>query len=453
MSSESTPPRVSVDHVSKCYSTTGAPLRWLWESWRGAEPEGFWALRDVSFEVAPGESVGIVGRNGSGKSTLLQMVAGTLAPTSGSVSLRGRPAAILELGSGFHPEFTGRENIEIQAQILGMTRSEVSECTGEIEDFAGIGSFIDLPVKTYSSGMYLRLAFAVAVHADCDILLIDEALAVGDERFQRKCYARLEDLRSRGVTLVIVSHSPTAVLELCDRALLLDAGAVLMDAAPKGVLARYHQLLFATESRAAAVRAEIESDGACEADGVEVPVRAEAPAPEDGYDPALQPESTIRYPVRGGIISECRLTDLEGRPVNLLRHGARYRVSYRFRSAGVAYAPEFGMLVKTVGGIEIAGMSAPLGDFGSRDELAPGEVVEPSFEFDCRFVPDAAYFLNAGVLGLCDGERVYLHRLIDTLMFRVLPDENVRVTGVVDVGFASGLEWVGVEQAAESPDE
>ena len=186
--------------------------------------EDFWALRHVDFDVAPGERFGVIGRNGSGKSTLLEMIAGTLAPTEGEVQIWGRVSALLELGSGFNPEFTGRENVFINAAIQGLSREQVEARFDDIAAFADIGEFIDQPVKLYSSGMFVRLAFAVGTSVEADILLIDEALAVGDVFFRQKCYRRLDDLRKRGVSVVLVSHAMGDIEEFCDRALLLDHG-------------------------------------------------------------------------------------------------------------------------------------------------------------------------------------------------------------------------------------
>jgi lipopolysaccharide transport system ATP-binding protein len=186
----------------------------------------FWAIRDVSFEVKKGETVGIIGRNGSGKSTLLQMIAGTLTPTSGSAEVKGRVAALLELGSGFDPEFTGRENVYLNGAILGLSHEEIERRFEAIADFADIGEFIGQPVKTYSSGMVVRLAFSVSVNVEPDILVIDEALSVGDAAFQFKCMERLERLTRSGVTLLFVSHDIGTVKAFCDRAIYLDQGMI-----------------------------------------------------------------------------------------------------------------------------------------------------------------------------------------------------------------------------------
>jgi lipopolysaccharide transport system ATP-binding protein len=213
--------------LGKCYHVYDRPAdrlkQGLW-GWRKSYFREFWALRELTFSVARGETLGVIGRNGSGKSTLLQLVAGTLAPTTGDIDVRGRVAALLELGSGFNPEFTGRENVFMNAAVLGLSPDEAAARFHDIVAFAGIGDFLDRPVKTYSTGMVLRLAFAVAIHVDADILIIDEALAVGDAGFQFQCLERLTQLARAGTTLLLVTHDMTLVKTFCHRVLYLKDG-------------------------------------------------------------------------------------------------------------------------------------------------------------------------------------------------------------------------------------
>lgn len=228
---------LKVEGLSKCYQLYDRPrdrlaqfvmprLRRLAGLSPAAYYREFWALRDVSFEVPKGQALGIIGRNGSGKSTLLQMIAGTLAPTAGSVRVHGRVAALLELGSGFNPEFSGRENVYLNAAVLGLSREETEARIEEILEFAGIGDFVDQPVKLYSSGMIVRLAFAVSVCVDPDVLIVDEALAVGDAGFQFKCLERLKRLTENGTTLLFVSHDIGMVKSFCGEAVYLEQGVV-----------------------------------------------------------------------------------------------------------------------------------------------------------------------------------------------------------------------------------
>lgn len=228
--------RYVIEHESRhdnLRDTLHHTARKLWRRFRwgtGFEREEFWALRDVSFSIQPGEVVGVIGRNGAGKSTLLKILSRITEPTSGKITLRGRVASLLEVGTGFHPELTGRENIFLNGAILGMSRAEIRQKFDEIVAFAEIEKFLDTPVKRYSSGMYVRLAFAVAAHLDPEILIVDEVLAVGDMQFQKKCLGKMREVsRGQGRTVLFVSHNMTAVGSLCDRSLLFESGRLKMD--------------------------------------------------------------------------------------------------------------------------------------------------------------------------------------------------------------------------------
>lgn len=281
-----------------------------------------WALRDVDLDIAPGESVGIVGRNGSGKSTLLKLLAGIIPPQSGTVETSGSVASMLELGSGFHPDFTGRENVFMNGAIHGLTERQVRDRLDAIIDFAEVADFIDMPVRTYSSGMQMRLAFAVASHVDPDILLLDEVLAVGDEAFQRKCMGRIFEFRRRGGTLVFVSHDPGAVEQVCDRAVLINDGIVLGDGPPTGVLESYHRLLAAESRRPRAAGASTE-------------VRHEDPAAEQ--DP-----------------SDARITSVglvaDGKPVENLASGDEAVIRIEGRAERRIEQPTIGISITSVDG-------------------------------------------------------------------------------------------------------
>lgn len=287
-SSDGSPRRqapIEASGLGKCYHVYRRPADRLKQAALGALGSGrryydeFWALRDVGFEVPRGTAMGVIGRNGSGKSTLLQMIAGTLTPTEGRAVIRGRVAALLELGSGFNAEFTGRENVYMNGAILGLSRREMDDRFEDIAAFADIGEFIDQPVKTYSSGMMVRLAFAVQVQVEPEILIVDEALAVGDNLFQKRCFERLEQLRAGGVTILFVSHDQESVRTLTDRALLLHHGRALAYGTSAEVLLEYRRLLHteekayfahATETvrkKAEATRRALETAGAAGAAG------------------------------------------------------------------------------------------------------------------------------------------------------------------------------------------
>jgi lipopolysaccharide transport system ATP-binding protein len=259
-----------------------APLRWIGRSEVPPEPRMFWALRDVSFEVRPGEALGLIGRNGAGKSTLLRILSSVTEPTEGWAAIWGTSGALLEVGTGFNPELTGRENVFLNGAILGMKRAEVARQFDEIVAFAEMERFIDMPAKHYSSGMYMRLAFAVAAHLKTDILFVDEVLAVGDAEFQRRCLSKMEQVGAQGRTVVFVSHDMAAVTRLCTRALLLDQGAVAADGSAAEVVHRYLSggATHGTAVRVWATPGEAPGDDVAKLHAVRVLDDAGAPAPE-----------------------------------------------------------------------------------------------------------------------------------------------------------------------------
>ncbi len=233
---------LSLDHISKRYFIPIESAMKHWYSSLARRSAETWALQDVSFDVREGEALGIVGHNGAGKTTILKLLSGITAPTRGRITIRGRLAALIEVSSGFHPELTGRENVYLYGAMLGMRRSEISRKMDSIVDFSGMEKYIDVPVKRYSSGMYVRLGFAVAAHLEPDVVLLDEVLAVGDVAFQAKCLDRISALRKSGRTIVFVSHDLASVYRLCDRALLLQHGRILMEGAPRAVIDKYQQM-------------------------------------------------------------------------------------------------------------------------------------------------------------------------------------------------------------------
>lgn len=242
---------IQAQNLGKCYRIYDKPTDRLKQALWGNRRQyfrDFWALRNVSIEVRKGETLGIIGRNGSGKSTLLQMICGTITPTEGSVKKQGRIAALLELGSGFNPEFTGRENIAINARLLGLSEKEISHKYDQIVKFSEIEEFIDQPVKTYSSGMFVRLAFAIASHADPDILVVDEALSVGDFAFQNKCITRIKQLRDNGMTLIFVSHDLSTLQLICDRAIWIHEGSLKVCGDPIQTCQDYYAITTKTEA-------------------------------------------------------------------------------------------------------------------------------------------------------------------------------------------------------------
>lgn len=409
----------------------------------GLQPRNYFrqfkAVDKVSFQVARGETVGVIGRNGSGKSTLLQLVCGTLQPSSGSIRTNGRIAALLELGSGFNPEFTGRENVFLNCAILGLTRRETENRFDQIAEFADIGEFIDQPVKTYSSGMYIRLAFAVAINVDPDILIVDEALSVGDEAFQRKCFGRIEQIRDRGATILFVSHGAQTIIQLCDRAILMDRGEKILEGSPKTVVNQYQRLLNLNGAEAVTVREQIKQT-------VGWPDETLAPAPASAavtgsakepstehawLDASLVTKSMVEYESRGALLSDFQILTEQHRPVNVLSPGYRYIFRYNADFEAGARNVAFGMLIKTATGIDLAGTATHM----ATDQIADvpeGGTVCVEMSFLCNLSP-GVYFLNAGAASKQTGEWIALHRVLDCFAFRVLASDKQRHSGLVDL--------------------
>ncbi|MBX9914936.1 MAG: ABC transporter ATP-binding protein [Pseudomonadaceae bacterium] len=443
---------IAVSNLSKCFHIYDKPRDRLLQMFARSRKQyfrEFWALNSVSFEVKKGETVGVVGRNGSGKSTLLQIICGTLNPTHGSAVTVGRIAALLELGSGFNPEFSGRENVYMNAAVLGLSRKETDAKFSEIEAFAEIGNFIDQPVKSYSSGMMVRLAFAVAIHADPQILIVDEALSVGDELFQRKCFARIEAIKKSGATILFVSHSGSTVIDLCDRAILLDAGEKLTEGLPKLVIGQYQKLLYAPADKVASIRADVQANHEIELAPAIKEGAAVSSAPnrvggraeiDEFFDPYLQSTSVLAYESHGAQIKNPEIRTLAGERVNCLNRGGTYRYSYQVDFASSADTVRFGMMIKTLSGVELGGAASSASASDSISYVSPGSTVQVAFSFECNLNP-GTYFLNSGVMGVIAGSETYLHRLLDACLFRVLPVASNLTTGVVDFKCTSDFEY------------
>jgi len=435
---DSRPIVIRTKGLTKAYPAYDNPAKrlkqLLWPGRKNRSDE-FRAVRDLNLEIYRGETVGIVGRNGSGKSTLLSLIAGTLEPTSGELQVKGHLAPILTLGAGFDPEFTGRENALMNAAIIGLSKSERADRIDSIIDFSGIGDFIDRPVKLYSSGMYSRLAFAVAIHSNPDILVIDEVLSVGDEAFARKCFARLEQLKKSGSTILFVSHSSQMVIELCDRAVLIENGERILTSSPRDTVAYYHKLLYAEESAHDSLVDEIrefDATGKALAKGGTDPSLSSVESRNLGkYDPGLLPESTSEYEQIGARIQNIRILDSRGHGVNVLNRGGEYTYAYDVVFSKDAHGVRFGMMIKSATGLEIAGQVSHSADriIEHIPQQNQAQVYLP-FRADLN---SGIYFVNAGVMAVRNGEMIYLHRVLDALAFRIEASPNDRGTGRVDL--------------------
>ena len=348
---------VLLQNVSKLYKLYRRPSDRLREALpfvRRPFHTDFWALRDIGFQVEKGEMLALVGPNGSGKSTLLQIVAGILQPTQGRVVTRGRIAALLELGAGFNPEFSGRENVFLNGEIMGLSRAEIERAMPSIEAFAEIGEFIARPVKEYSSGMYVRLAFATAIHVDPEILIVDEALAVGDAVFANRCVRKFEELRERKITVLFVSHDLGLVKQLSDRAILLLNGRMEAQGAPSDVINRYIGLVLEKQ--------------------------------QARHEKRAHPAASYRHGDGASEISSVELLNAEGQPVASVAGGETVTVRVRCRFQQPASDPMVGILIRTRIGMEVYGTNTRiekmhLGSYQAGDQL------EVDFRFACWLTP------------------------------------------------------------------
>ncbi|UVM10368.1 ABC transporter ATP-binding protein [Pseudomonas protegens] len=416
---------ISVSNLSKCYQIYDSPrdrlkqfviprLRRFVGCTAKKYFREFWALKDVSFEVKRGETVGIVGRNGSGKSTLLQMICGTLSPEVGTIQTYGRIAALLELGSGFNPEFSGRENVYMNASVLGLTRDEINLRFDDIVAFADIGEFIEQPVRSYSSGMMVRLAFAVAINVEPDILIVDEALAVGDAAFQRKCMRKINELSDNGVTLLFVSHDIETVRKICSRAIYFNRGVMLGIGSAKDVCIEYERDLFGA------------------AKGIDAPSSKDADKAEQSECGALDPELlSVSEKVYGD--GRVQILDIEikneyKQKINVLEPGIDVFISYRAKFLEFSEFPVFGMMLTNREGVCVFGTNTQ-GQILSARRYSAGDELIVKFHLTNNLGP-GIYYLTCGVhSGEGSDGLIYLQRRMDVLMLKSIVSEGLNVGG------------------------
>jgi ABC-type polysaccharide/polyol phosphate transport system ATPase subunit len=425
-------PVLRVEGVSKQYRIYDQPsdrFKEMLTRGRWVTHREFWALRDISFEVEKGTTFGIVGPNGCGKSTLLQIIAGTLEPTQGTTWHSGRIAALLELGSGFNPEFTGVENVFMNTSLMGISQAETAALLPEIERFAEIGQFIHQPVKTYSSGMYVRLAFAAAISVMPQILIVDEALAVGDAVFQHRCMRRIREMQESGMTILLVSHDPHAVRALCSRAVLLNAGRMEAMGKPVDVLNRYQKLIMARET--AYEVNEQTTSGEKNFDEVEI-------APNVTY--------TYRHGDRRAEIIAVELRDSTHQQIEFVETGEEVTIKFRVLFNEPVELPVCGFLIRNRHGIHIYGTNTDL----QRVHVGTatrGEIIEASFVFNCWLAPDT-YSITVGVHS---PDATSFDWLDGALFFRVmstLPMEGV--TNLNATALVRRIRTRAAQEAAET---
>ncbi|WP_058914167.1 ABC transporter ATP-binding protein [Entomohabitans teleogrylli] len=384
-----------------------------------------WVLRDISFTIEPGEAVGIVGVNGAGKSTLLKLLTGTTQATEGEIAISGRVAALLELGMGFHPDFTGRQNVFMSGLMMGLNRDEISALMPEIEAFADIGDYIDQPVRIYSSGMQMRLAFAVATASRPDILIVDEALSVGDSRFQAKCYARIADFKKQGTTLLLVSHSAGDIVKHCDRAIFLKNGRISMDGSSRDVTNRYLDELFGKPQQAAAEPSQPASESA--GSGLSLTDAGDVYHTRHGYRP-----EEYRWGQGGA-----RIIDY-----NIRAAGADYPTTIQSSQQTdffikVAFDTDFdsvvpGILIKTLDGIFLYGTNSFLASEGRENfSVQRGEVKVFKFSFPLN-LNSGDYLLSFGIsAGNPQSDMTPLDRRYDSIILHV--SKNMEFWGIIDL--------------------
>lgn len=420
---------ILLQNVSKVYKRYHQPVDRLKEILLPGKPraEEFWALRDINLEIFQGESLGIIGRNGSGKSTLLQIIAGTLTPTTGETKVNGRMSALLELGSGFNPEFTGRQNVFFNGRLLGLTQEEVESKFDEIAAFADIGNFLDQPVKTYSSGMFVRLAFSVAVNVDPQILIVDEALAVGDIFFQQKCFGKMRQLKASGSNLLFVSHDSSAVYKLCNRAVFLENGHLILDSKPRQVIDLYE----------AKVLKEADQDS----DSLDVNVVFETNQPKDTHDLADviegMPENVeeIRLHRSDVTIRSVQLLNTDGKIIQTpaIDQPVRLTINLQFHKA--FEDPHVGFKVRDRTGMDLFMtnsyvMNQPLGT------VEVEEVIEVNFDF-CTCIAEGDYTVTIGIADSGHGHGMFRTTLAyahNALSFKVLREpEKPEWFGIVSL--------------------
>lgn len=455
------PTTIRVDRLGKKYEIYSKPsdrlkqmllprLGRLAGKERRAYFEEFWALRDVSFSIARGETVGIIGRNGSGKSTLLQMICGTLHPTQGEVHSNGRIAALLELGAGFNPEFTGRENVFLSGLLYGIPEDELRRRLQSILDFAEIGDFIDQPVKTYSSGMYVRLAFAIAAHVDADTLVIDEALSVGDIRFTQKCMRYLREFQRRG-TLLFVSHDTAAVTNLCSRAIWLERGEMVVDGAARDVVERYLAVQHAADRASAGEKVVVSGPVVAGGSARGMPSSA-GPAettPIDVIDPRMAELNATgsrnrievfefdadahanEFGAGAARIVDVHLVDADGKPRKLFMGGEVVDLLIDAEVVQALHAPIFGFYVKDRLGQRLFGDNTYLTFHDNPVEAVQGARLRASFRFRMPILPSGDYSVDVALASGSQDEHTHQHWIHDALAFRA--SESTMRHGLVGI--------------------
>lgn len=401
---------IKVDHVSKMYKLYEKPMDRLKESLGLTKKKCYrehFALNDINFEVNKGETVGIIGTNGSGKSTILKIITGVLNPTDGAVHVEGRISALLELGAGFNMEYTGIENVYLNGTMIGFSREEIDEKLQDILDFADIGDFVHQPVKAYSSGMFVRLAFAVAINIDPEILVVDEALSVGDVFFQAKCYRKFEEFKKMGKTILFVSHDLNAISKYCDRVVLLNRGKKESEGDPKEMVDRYKQLMV---------------DQIATTDGSRAAASGRDGVPENWYGIYDMNPNVQEYGDKKAVMTAFQILDETGRHTNTIQKGKSFTMQVRVQYLEDVSDPIYAYTIKNLRGTEIAGTNT----------MYEKAIVEPKKKGDVDIVSytqkvdlqGGEYLISFGCTGFESGDFTVHHRLYDVANLVVVANKN-----------------------------
>ena len=394
---------IQVKHLDKMYKLYNKPSDRLKEALGFKVPvREHYALRDVSFEVGRGETVGIIGTNGSGKSTILKIITGVLNPTGGEVTVDGRISALLELGAGFNMEYTGVENVYLNGTMMGFSKEEIDTRLQDILDFADIGDFVYQPVKAYSSGMFVRLAFAVAINIDPEILIVDEALSVGDVFFQAKCYRKFEEFKQMGKTILFVSHDLSSIAKYCDRVVLLNKGVKLAEGSPKEMVDMYKQLLVGQ-------------------DPTKKPEKEEKPKESWSKEFQVNP-NMLEYGSKLAEITDFAVLDDKGMATNTIEKGSSFQIRMKVLFHQPIQEPIMAYTFKDIKGTEITGTNTMFEKVHVKHSDA-GDVCTVTFTQE-MFLQGGEYLLAFGCTGYKDGEFTVFHRLYDACNITVVSEQN-----------------------------
>jgi teichoic acid transport system ATP-binding protein len=434
MSVESNNNAISVDNVTKIYRLYEKPIDRLKEVMSPTHKNyhrDFYALNGISFDVPKGQTVGIIGTNGSGKSTILKIITGVLTPTEGTLKVNGVISALLELGAGFNMDYTGIENIYMNGTMMGFSRKEMDDKLKDILDFADIGDFVYQPVKTYSSGMFVRLAFALAINVEPEILIVDEALSVGDVFFQAKCYRRMEEIRQKGTTILMVTHDMGAIIKYCDQVVVLNKGNFIAQGEPGKMVDLYKKILANQMDDLSLDLQEIKSGELNDFSGEQVTSRSDGNAKTEGFmkDKLTVNPNRTEYGDKKAEIVDFGLLDERGNLSNLLLKGEYFTIKEKIQFHGNIESPIFTYTIKDKRGADLTGTNT-MYEASDVESVKQGDVYEVEFKQKMT-LQGGEYLLSMSCTGFENGEHVVYHRLYDIVNITVISNKNT--VGIYDM--------------------